>query len=50
MEETKMNNKKKLVTLQDYIDSGVIEKMIIGFSLYDADLKNYEGESLESHF
>lgn len=47
MEETKMNNKKKLVTLQDYIDSGVIEKMIIGFSLYDADLKNYEGESLD---
>lgn len=42
-----MNNKKKLVTLQDYIDSGVIEKMIIGFSLYDADLKNYEGESLD---
>lgn len=47
MEETKMNNKKKLVTLQDYIDSGVIEKMIIGFSLYDADLKNYEDESLD---
>ena len=41
------NNKKKLVTLKDYIDSGVIEKMTIGFSLYDADLKNYEGESLD---
>lgn len=41
------NDKKKLVTLQDYIDSGVIEKMVIGFSLYDADLKNYEGESLD---
>lgn len=48
MEETKMNNdKKKLVTLQDYIDSGVIEKMTNGFFLYDADLKNYEGESLD---
>lgn len=41
------NDKKKLVTLKDYIDSGVIEKMVIGFSLYDADLKNYEGESLD---
>lgn len=41
------NDKKKLVTLKDYIDGGVIEKMVIGFSLYDADLKNYEGESLD---
>lgn len=41
------NDKKKLVTLKDYIDSGVTEKMVLGFSLYDADLKNYEGESLD---
>lgn len=42
-----MNNNKKMVTLKDYIDSGVIEKMTNGFSLYDADLKNYEGEQLD---
>ena len=47
MEETKMNNKKKLVTLKDYIDSGVTEKMVLGFSLYDADLENYEGKPLD---
>lgn len=41
------NDKKKLVTLKDYIDSGVIEKMTNGFSLYDTELKNYEGESLD---
>lgn len=41
------NDKKKLVTLKDYIDSGVIEKMTNGFFLYDADLKNYEGEPLD---
>lgn len=41
------NDKKKLVTLKDYIDSGVIEKMTNGFFLYDTDLKNYEGEPLD---
>ena len=42
-----MNNKKKLVTLKDYIDSGITEKMVLGFSLYDADLENYEGKPLD---
>lgn len=41
------NDKKKLVTLKDYIDSGVTEKMVLGFSLYDADLENYEGKPLD---
>lgn len=41
------NDKKKLVTLKDYIDSGVIEKMTNGFFLYDTDLKNYEGKPLD---